>query len=227
MSGSPALTAAPPRYMSFQYARSAVVQADLAVTPGQTLYACMGVGGGAGGGVGAGDGGGYASLANGSDGSDPILVAGGGGGAGGSGMSPNVAIGGDATLPGGTPGHGSPTVTLNGGNSASDVGRGHRRHAPERPHVPRRGRQRLRRRRGRARDHERRRGRRWRRRLLRRRRRRRLGGRHEPGRRWWRRLQLLRHHVHFGAAVGGDDDVTRDGEHHLDRHARHGRQRRR
>jgi hypothetical protein len=95
------------------------------VTPGETLYACVGVGGGpAGNGEGSSEdgsaGGGYSALGPSSDMSSPFGIAGGGGGAGG---GTNGGGGGDAVMDG-VVGNGSPGDEAAGGAGADALGGG-------------------------------------------------------------------------------------------------------
>jgi hypothetical protein len=103
-------------------ASGGTVQADVAVTPGETLYACLNIGGGAGGtGTYTGAaGGGYASISRHADGSSPILVGGGGGGQGGA-MLTGGAAGAPGAIPGATPADGSSSGASLGGGTASDA----------------------------------------------------------------------------------------------------------
>jgi hypothetical protein len=98
----------------------AIVDGDLAVTPGTVLKACVDVGGGAGG-LGRGgwqngsDGGGWSGVRT--NAGDALVVAAGGGGSGGDG--PNGGGGGAASMPGGIAGSGG---RASNGNAGGGVG---------------------------------------------------------------------------------------------------------
>lgn len=97
----------------------------ISVNPGDTLYACVDEGGGAGGtgsgGSDGGAGGGYSALSRYSSIGDPYGIAAGGGGMGGS----AGGAGGDAGLPGGDGGNGGDGgLLVGGGGGASNSGNG-------------------------------------------------------------------------------------------------------
>lgn len=99
---------------------------SLSVTPGESFYICVGVGGGDGGVTGgsAGGGGGYSSISRNNDNSDPLVVGAGGGGSGNGG--PGAGAGGNAATHGGISGAGADAGPLvaSGGGGASSMGDG-------------------------------------------------------------------------------------------------------
>lgn len=97
-----------------------------AVTAGEQLYVCVGVGGGDGGSTGgsAGGGGGFSSISRNADNSSPLILAAGGGG---SGSGPGAGTGGDAATHGGLAGSGGNStspIVAGGGGGASSMGDG-------------------------------------------------------------------------------------------------------
>ena len=102
----------------------AEIEADVAVTPGDTLKACLGVGGGAAGDSNSGAGGGFASIARGANKTDLLLLAAGGGGAGGQDMGVGTGIGTDGTLPGAFPLIAPTQGNAHGGMSGTNSGYG-------------------------------------------------------------------------------------------------------
>ena len=114
----------PTGVMSIIGAPPAQVQADISVTPGQTLYACLNVSGGVAGAGGAGKGGGFGEIGRAADGFDPILLAGGGGGSGGPVLAMSGPLGGAATLPQQAPINPADALWGTAGGSASDIASG-------------------------------------------------------------------------------------------------------